>query len=130
MGSVLPTTHASSKNSRIVFQQSFLAQTGAMPSQTLLTATAEGDYRVSVYTPSHNPGGNSGLSVTTTISWTDNVTSRIFFTNPPSGNFCCVAQSYDEISIPIHVAAGASITVQANSNATDQYDVYVTIEEL
>lgn len=130
LGASLPTTHASSKNPRIVAQPVFLAQTGAMSAQTVFTPSVEGDYRISVYAPSHNAGGNSGLNLIVSASWSDTVTSRIFSGAPASGNLgCCVAQNFVEFTIPIHVTS-SPITIQANSNAPDVYDVYVTVEEL
>jgi hypothetical protein len=110
-------TQASSKNSRIVAQQDFLAHSGSLSTTTIYTPSTEGDFRISMYA-----SGSSSLSGSTSaILWTDNRSSRSF---APS-----IADSFVSLTEVIHSTASQPIQVALLTSNTD-YDVFITIEEM
>lgn len=117
MGVTLPSTHASSKNAKIVIQQTTLNHSGSLSSNVVFTPTAEGDFRVSVYASGPSDLSNTG---TIAVDWTDENASRTF---APS-----VVTPIVSLTQVVHSAANQGIQVRFLTTAT--FDLYVTVEEL
>lgn len=116
-------------------KKSFIGQVGPIPDTTLLTPTADGDYRVSIYLSAPKPANPGVGSIEVALFWTD---ENGLFT--PGGNDPFVADitlldgsMQRQSTFTLHVKAGTDIKVTGSPNTTDtlnKYDVFIVVEPL
>lgn len=117
-------------------KKSFINQIGPIPETTILTPTADGDYRVSIYLEAAGTATPSNFATGVSPAWTDDngPTSPDFPPFAISGSIPGIGngQLRNQMTINIHVKGGTPIKLLGlqGGDSINKYSVFATIESL
>lgn len=117
-------------------KKSFINQVGPIPETTILTPSADGDYRVSIYLEAAGTATPSNFATGVSPAWTDDfgTVSRDFPPYSISGSIPGIGngEMRAQLTITIHVKGGTPIKLLGlqGGDSINKYSVFVTIEAL
>ena len=119
-----------SKNVQIVARAEFVDQTALFPSSPLFVASADGNFRLSVYTDVTNNPSAIG-SIFADIKWTDNQNAEEIFTDTLGYNASGPFAKWQ--TLVLRLVKGSVLTIAGAGNAAPSgstYSMFFTLEEI